>query len=151
MIKNPISKKIASPEKEIPTKKIQRYIYTKGGRKEARALVKLFYHGQGEILINGKDYKKYFPYFEFQDIIQTPLKLIKQEGKYDLSVKVKGGGKRGQAEAIRCGIARALAISNPTFRKPLKKAGFLTRDSRIKERKKPGLKRARRAPQWKKR
>lgn len=135
---------------ELPKKK-KRYIYTRGGRKEATALVKLFPTGHGEILINGKDYKEYFPHFELQQIVEAPLKLIKQKDKLDLFIKIKGGGKRGQAEAIRHGISRALVAFNPIFRRPLKKVGFLTRDARVKERKKPGLKRARRAPQWQKR
>lgn len=142
--------KPTKPQQSLKPKE-KRYIYTKGSRKEARALIKLFPQGQGEILINEKKYEEYFPYFEFQQIVEAPLKLIKQKDRLNVSVKINGGGKRGQAEAIRHGIARALIELNSVFRKPLKKAGFLTRDSRAKERKKPGLKRARRAPQWKKR
>lgn len=144
-------------KKNLTTKEIERieekkkYFYGKGGRKESVALVRIFPSGKGELLINKKDYKIYFPYFEFQDVILSPLKLIGLEDKVDISVKVKGGGKRSQAEAIRHGIARGLLKFNPNFRSPLKKVGFLTRDSRAKERKKPGLKRARRAPQWSKR
>jgi small subunit ribosomal protein S9 len=145
------STKSTQPKEKASKPKKRDYIYTKGGRKEATALVKLFPQGQGEILINEKDYREYFPYFELQQIVEAPLKLIKQKDKFNLSIKVSGGGKRGQAEAIRHGIARALIKLNPLFRKPLKKAGFLKRDPRAKERKKPGLKRARRAPQWQKR
>ena len=138
------AEKITEPQKK-------KYIYAKGGRKEAKALVKLFQNGKGEILINGKDYKKYFSYFEYQKIIEAPLKLLKQREKFDLSIEVKGSGKSSQAQAIRHGIASALAKFDLSFRKPLKEVNFLKRDPRQKERKKPGLKRARRAPQWQKR
>jgi len=107
--------------------------------------------GKGNIVINHKDLKVYFPSFEFQNIVLSPLKLAGQDSAVDVSVLVKGGGKRGQAESIRHGIARALLLLDKDYRKSLKKAGFLTRDARVKERKKPGLKRARRAPQWQKR
>ncbi len=143
-------KNLTTEENEKPEEK-KKYFYGKGGRKESIALVRIFPNGKGEFLINKKDYKIYFPYFEFQDVILSPLKLVGLEDKVDISVKVKGGGKRAQAEAIRHGIARGLLKFNSNFRSPLKKAGFLTRDSRVKERKKPGLKRARRAPQWSKR
>jgi small subunit ribosomal protein S9 len=108
-------------------------------------------NGGGEILINGKDFKEYFPTFYLQKIVLSPLELVKCLNKFKILVKVTGGGKSAQAEAVRHGIARALVIFNPDFRKKLKKAGFLKRDPRMKERKKPGLKRARRAPQWQKR
>ena len=136
------------------TKKAQtlarKFIYKIGRRKESSARVKLF-SGTGEIKINNKDYKQYFPTFELQQTIESPLVLVGQRDKCNIQVKVSGGGIRGQAEAIRLGIARCLKQRNIMFRIPLKKAGFLTRDSREKERKKYGLKRARRAPQWQKR
>lgn len=103
------------------------------------------------ITINGKDYKQYFPIFEYQEIVSAPLKSVGQSDKLDIEVRVRGGGKRGQSEAVRHGISRALVNLNPNFKKNLRRAGFLTRDARVKERKKYGLKRARRAPQWQKR
>ncbi|MBT4277872.1 30S ribosomal protein S9 [Candidatus Falkowbacteria bacterium] len=127
------------------------YIYAVGRRKSASAQVRLYKKGEGEIEVNKKDIKEYFPTTDVQDIILSPLKVVGQGDKLKIWAKVAGGGKIGQAEAIRHGISRALLEINPNFRKPLRKQGFLTRDSRIKERKKPGLKRARRAPQWSKR
>ena len=102
-------------------------------------------------MVNGKLYTKYFPYFEFQEIVASPLDQVGQRDKLDVSVKVSGGGTRGQAEAARHGIAHALILLNENFRRALRKVGYMTRDTRKKERKKPGLKRARRAPQWQKR
>jgi len=121
-----------------------------GRRKTASARVRVE-KGTGKITVNGQELKIYFPYFEYQTKILSPLKTLGKENDLDISVKVQGGGKSGQAEAVRLGIARALVVWNEEFRKTLKTQGFLTRDSRSKERKKPGLKRARRAPQWSKR
>lgn len=121
-----------------------------GRRKEAVARVRLML-GSGVIIINEKEYTQYFPSPISQGIVESPLKLVDQRTKSDISVKVEGGGMRGQAEAVRHGIARALVSKDPELRKTLRAAGFMTRDPRVKERKKPGLKRARRAPQWKKR
>ena len=104
-----------------------------------------------EIKVNEKKLSDYFPSFEFQEIVKEPLKKVGKENKFAITIKVGGGGKRGQAEAIRLGIARALAALDKELRLSLKKVGLLTRDSRMKERKKAGLKRARRAPQWAKR
>lgn len=126
------------------------YLYAVGRRKTAIAQVRIYKKGSGKITINNKPFNKYFSLNE-QEIVKFPLKLIGQLEKLDVTVKVLGGGLHSQAEAIRHGIARALIQLNPNFRKPLKKAGFITRDAREKERKKPGLKRARRAPQWQKR
>jgi len=97
------------------------------------------------------DYKDYFTVLEWQKTILSPLILVGVEDKFNFRAKVKGGGKAGQADAVRHGLARALEIYNSEWRPALKAAGFLTRDPRVKERKKPGLKRARRAPQWSKR
>lgn len=142
-------KKIISTEMpEI--KKEGNFFLATGKRKTAIAQVKLIPQGKGEITINQKDYRKYFPYFVWQKKILDPLKLTSLE-KGDVIVRVKGGGMNAQAESIRLGISRALIKYNPEFRKILKPVGFLSRDARIKERKKPGLKRARRAPQWQKR
>jgi len=127
------------------------YLRTVGRRKRATAQVRLYRAGNGKIVVNGNDIEKYFPQEILRQAIISPLETIGQAGKIDISAKVSGGGKSGQAEAIRHGIARALLLINPTFRVSLKRLGFLTRDPRQKERKKPGLKRARRAPQWSKR
>lgn len=127
------------------------YYYAVGRRKSSTAAVRIFTNGQGNFLINNKSYKQYFPYFEHQQTIEEAFAKVGQDGKMDITVKVKGGGIRGQAEAIRLGVSRALEKLNPNYRKPLKKYGFLRRDPRKKERKKYGLKKARRAPQWQKR
>jgi small subunit ribosomal protein S9 len=103
------------------------------------------------MVINGKSLQEYFPYFEWQEIIGAPLKAVAEDKNLDISVKVQGGGKKGQAVAVQHGIARALVVYNEDYKKTLKSTGYLTRDARVKERKKPGLKKARRAPQWSKR
>ena len=121
-----------------------------GRRKSASARVKID-KGEGKIMVNGKPYEEYFPYFELQAIVLAPLKALAKEKDLDFSVKVSGGGKHGQAVAVQHGIARTLVIWNEDFKKTLKTLGLLTRDARVKERKKPGLKKARRAPQWSKR
>jgi small subunit ribosomal protein S9 len=128
------------------------YIPAVGRRKRAIARVRILNKSvKGiEIIINGKDYKEYFPYFEWQDAVLAPLRVAGREN-IAISVKVDGGGQKGQAEGVRHGIARALLISDEELRPNFKKEGLLTRDSRRKERKKPGLKKARRAPQWSKR
>lgn len=132
----------------MTTRKYHRAV---GGRKNASAQVHIFPNGKGDITVNGKPYTQYFPYFEFQQIVVSALEQVGQRDKVDISVKVAGGGTRGQAEATRHGIALALTALNENFRRALRKVGYMTRDSRKKERKKPGLKRARRAPQWQKR
>lgn len=121
-----------------------------GRRKRAAARLRLV-KGKGEFTVNGKKLAEYFPYFAWQEIILKPLKSIGKEKEYDISVKVNGGGKSGQAVAVRHALSRALVKWNEDFKKTLKSLGMLTRDARIKERKKPGLKKARRAPQWSKR
>lgn len=127
------------------------YIYNTGHRKTSGATVRLYKKGEGKIEINGLDLEKYFGEEYLQRIVTAPLELVTQRTNLNVSVKVNGGGKKGQAEAIRNGIAKALLELNPNFRKPLKKAGFLTRDARKKERKKFGKKGARRGHQWRKR
>ncbi len=121
-----------------------------GRRKEASARVRLF-AGSGKILVNNRPAEEYFP--REGDLIHLlePLRVTETEGKYDITVLVKGGGVSGQLDAVRHGIARALLKVDPEMRLPLRKAGLLTRDPRAKERKKPGLKRARKAPQYTKR
>ncbi len=136
---------------EDKSKKKGEYLYSVGRRKTACAQVRLVKKGKGEITVNGKDFTNYFPTADLQERVLAPLKLVGQMEKLSLSVSVKGSGKVAQAEAIRHGLSRSLLLLNPNFKKPLKKAGFLTRDPRVKERKKPGLKRARKAPQWDKR
>jgi small subunit ribosomal protein S9 len=127
------------------------YIPSVGRRKKAIARVRLIKNGTGKIVVNGKAYDQYFTVFDLRKQITEPLTVVGQADAVDISAKVIGGGMRGQAEAIRQGISRSLIQLNPTFRKSLKKLGFLMRDPRKKERKKPGLKKARRAPQWSKR
>jgi small subunit ribosomal protein S9 len=129
----------------------QKYFQSTGRRKTAVANVKIFLDDGGKILINGKELKEYFSSPFLQNIVLSPLEIVKLQNKFKILVEVKGGGKNSQAEAIRHGIARALVKFNSDFKRKLKKAGFLKRDPRMKERKKPGLKRARRAPQWQKR
>ena len=122
-----------------------------GRRKKAIARVRLIPSGTGAIVINDRALEDYFPQGTMQYIVKQPLVALESEGKYDVFVNVVGGGYNGQAGAIRLGIARALLQSEPECRPTLKKAGFLTRDPRVKERKKYGLKKARRAPQFSKR
>jgi small subunit ribosomal protein S9 len=122
-----------------------------GRRKTAVAVVKIFKEKEGPFLVNEKPLEKYFPLFELQKTAKAPLELLKLENKFKVLALVSGGGLVAQSEAIRLGLARALVSFKEEFRKKLKKAGFLKRDPRVKERKKPGLKRARRAPQWQKR
>ena len=120
-----------------------------GRRKSAVARVRLV-AGDGKIVINGRDIDNYFGYETLKMTVRQPLELTTVSG-YDVMVNVNGGGFTGQAGAIRPGISRALCKANPDLRGDLKKAGFLTRDPRMKERKKYGLKAARRAPQFSKR
>ena len=122
-----------------------------GRRKKAIARVRLIPAGTGTIVINDRAFEDYFPQGTMQYIVKQPLTLLEVEAKYDVFVNVIGGGYTGQAGAIRLGIARALLEAEPESRPALKKAGFLTRDPRAKERKKYGLKKARRAPQFSKR
>ena len=121
-----------------------------GRRKKAVARVRLV-PGDGKFLINKRPLEEYFGYETLKMVARSPLTLTETEGKYDVLVNVRGGGFTGQAGAIRHGVARALIKSDETLRSALKKAGFLTRDPRMKERKKYGLKGARRAPQFSKR
>lgn len=122
-----------------------------GRRKTSTARVRLFTQGNKSIIVNNKDYKDYFPTLELQQIVDSAFDKMKALDKFKVTVKVKGGGIHSQAEAVRHGMARALVGVNPDFRKRLRRVGYLTRDSRMRERKKFGLKRARRGPQWSKR
>ena len=122
-----------------------------GRRKKAIARVRLIPGGNGTIVINDRAFEDYFPQGTLQYIVKQPLALLEVEAKYDVMVNVVGGGYTGQAGAIRLGVARALLEAEEGCRPALKKEGFLTRDPRSKERKKYGLKKARRAPQFSKR
>lgn len=126
------------------------YFYGTGRRKSSVARVRL-YTGTGNITINDRDIDDYFGLETLKLIVRQPLELTSLLGKYDIVVRVNGGGVSGQAGAIRHGISRALLQADEALRPELKKAGFLTRDPRMKERKKYGLKAARRAPQFSKR
>jgi len=128
------------------------FVRSVGRRKSAVAQTRLFPKGKRKIEINKKDYKEYFPYFELNEKITAPLKAVGKRNDFGFSIKVRGGGKLGQAEACQLGIARCLVKFNEDdYKKTLRANNFLTRDSRKKERKKPGLKKARLAPQWSKR
>jgi small subunit ribosomal protein S9 len=144
-------KKVKPVPKPVPKPKPARYFEAVGRRKTAVARVRLFTKGEKEFLVNDKSYQVYFPTPVLQQAAMISLEKMKCLDKFRISAKVRGGGLNAQAEAVRHGIARALVLFNPDFRKRLKKVGFLTRDPRMRERKKFGLKRARRAPQWKKR
>ncbi|MEE1003011.1 MAG: 30S ribosomal protein S9 [Acutalibacteraceae bacterium] len=126
------------------------YFYGTGRRKSSVARVRV-YNGTGKITINGRDIDDYFGLETLKLIVNQPLELTETVGKFDIVCNVTGGGVTGQAGAIRHGLSRALLQYNEELRPALKKAGFLTRDPRMKERKKPGLKGARRAPQFSKR
>ena len=126
------------------------YFYGTGRRKHSVARVRV-YNGTGKVTINGRDMNDYFGLETLKLLVNSPLVLTENEGKFDVVVNVVGGGCSGQAGAIRHGLSRALLQFNPELRSVLKKAGFLTRDPRMKERKKYGLKAARRAPQFSKR
>ena len=126
------------------------YFYANGKRKCAIARVRL-YKGTGRIVVNNMDAADYFDTKDMIDMIFAPLILTKNGKNFDISVRVLGGGKNAQASAIRHGISKALVESDAEYRAILKPEGFLTRDSRIKERKKFGLRKARRAPQFSKR
>ena len=122
-----------------------------GRRKEASARVRLFPGGTGNFIVNEKEASDYFPRFGDVDIILEPLREIGQDRGYNISVHVQGGGISGQRDAVRLGIARALLKIDPDMKPQLKEKDFLTRDPRVKERKKPGLRRARKAPTYTKR
>lgn len=134
-----------------PKIKPERYFETVGRRKTSIARIRLFTRGDKDFLVNERTLNLYFPTLELQQIAKSAFEKMNCLDKFRIQVLVRGGGLHSQAEAVRHGTARALVLFNPDFRKRLKKAGFLTRDPRMRERKKFGLKRARRAPQWQKR
>ena len=127
------------------------YLYGTGRRKSSVARVHLYPNGTGSITINGRSIDEYFGLETLKMVVRQPLVATATEGKVDIVATVKGGGVSGQAGALRHGVARALLLADGDYRAILKKAGFLTRDPRMKERKKYGLKAARRAPQFSKR
>lgn len=147
-----------TPETEAEAKK-EKYFESVGRRKQSVARVRLYTkkatddipEEKGLIIVNEKNYYDYFKYPKTRSIVETPLKKIKSLGRFKATIRVSGGGIVGQAEAIKLGLARALVLFDLNFKKKLKKSGLLTRDARVKERKKYGLKKARRAPQWSKR
>ncbi len=136
--------------KDLEIKFKGKFIKAIGRRKTATADVRIYKNGKGVIVVNSLPLKKYFDAIGI-NIVKQPLKLTGHLRDLDLSIVVKGSGKKSQAEAIRHGISRALVLIDKELRPNLKAKGWLTRDDRKKERKKPGLKKARRAPQWSKR
>lgn len=157
---NPIELEVVetTEEKKLPKSakekavslKPERYYEAVGRRKTATARIRLYTKGQG-IVVNGKDYTEYFSTDLLQKLAESSLKKMKSLDRFKVIAKVMGGGLKSQAEAIRHGTARVLITFNEDFGKRLKRAGYLTRDPRMKERKKPGLKRARKGPRWSKR
>jgi len=133
-----------------PTATKHQYFYSVGKRKTAIARVKLIENGNGEATVNGRSLKDYFGPVERENAV-APLKLTGHQKAFDLEARVLGGGMSAQSDAVRHGVSRALILFDPELRPALKREGFLRRDARVKERKKPGLKRARRAPQFSKR
>lgn len=149
MIKNQTS---ATEKKTEKTHKAPSHKYFEGiGRRKTSVARVRIQNGHGKAEINGKDSKSYFGSAELKEVALAPISELKIPDKLDISVKIAGGGIRAQAEAIRHGLSRALVNWNSDFKKRLRGLGFLTRDSRMVERKKYGMKKARRAPQWKKR
>ncbi len=154
--KMPVKKTVKPKEKK--QKKVEaisrirvEYFEATGRRKTSVARVRLYNKKSGLVTINEKKLEQYLPTEALQKTALSALDKMKSLDRFEVMVVVRGGGISSQAEAIRHGIARALVLSNSEYKKRLKKSGFLTRDSRMKERKKFGLKRARRAPQWSKR
>jgi len=137
-------------EKDIASKP-DRYFEAVGRRKTAVARVRLFTRGDKQFLVNGKPYQEYFVVGEDQQTATASMRKMKCLDKFKVTVIVKGGGRNAQAEAVRHGTARVLVDFNNNFKKRLRKVGYLTRDPRMRERKKFGLKRARKSPQWAKR
>lgn len=142
-----------SEEKAGASKPAEKYFFAIGKRKTSVAQVRIYRpkKNEPEITVNEREFFNYFPLARLQTLIVSPLAGTAQDKNFSVSVKVAGGGTNSQAEAIRLGISKALVKFDETLKKQLKDLGFLTRDSRIVERKKPGLKKARRGPQWAKR
>lgn len=140
-------------EKETTTFKAgnRKYIYAVGRRKSAIAQVRLYQKGSGQVIVNDRELNDYFPTETLRQAALAPLMEMNLLDSHDMTVHVVGGGVKGQADAVKLGVARALNLQDEGYRPLMKKAGFLTRDARVKERKKFGLRGARRAPQWSKR
>ena len=145
-----IKEKKAAAKAELPPKTGKKYFQGVGRRKTSIATVRI-YSGKGDISVNERGFENYFPTKLLRETAKSPLQLMSLDKSSDVTIKVSGGGSTGQSEAVRHALARALVEMNPDYRKQLKVAGFLARDPREKERKKPGLRKARRAPQWAKR
>jgi small subunit ribosomal protein S9 len=139
------------PVKAKEKKVTEKYYQGVGRRKTSTCTVRIYEKKGGGITINEKTLEEYFPTFDLQKTVKQPLEELNYTDKFSATVKINGGGVKSQAEAVRHGIARALVLFDEGLRKQVKSAGYLTRDPRMRERKKPGLKRARRAPQWRKR
>ena len=137
-------------EAEVAPAAVSGPVQTVGRRKEAVVRVRMV-PGTGKFVLNGRTLENYFPNKVHQQLVKSPLVLVEREEQFDIQANLRGGGPSGQAGALRLAIARALNVANPDDRPALKKAGFLTRDSRAVERKKAGLHKARRAPQYSKR
>lgn len=138
-------------DSSVPTGRVGKYHYAVGKRKTSVATVRLYEKGKGNFHVNGKTLEDFANSKDLVEVANASLRLVKMLKDYDITIQVKGGGFRGQIDAIKHGISRALIVANPELRTSIKKAGYLTRDSRIKERKKFGLKKARKSPQWSKR
>lgn len=165
--KKPVSKPVVEKPEILAVEKTsaeglngkEKYFETVGRRKESVARVRLYTKKSTDtveeekalITVNGKDYVSYFSDVNLRNVVESPLRKLKSLNRFKATVVVHGGGIRGQADAIKHGLARALVEFDLNFRKKLKKSGFLTRDPRIKERRKYGLKKARKSPQWQKR
>lgn len=151
---------LLSETQQEEDKKNEKYYESVGRRKESIARVRLFTRKSTDnisddtkaiVFVNNKPYIDYFKTTNLQNIVESPLKKIKSLNRFKATVMVNGGGMAGQADAIKFGLSRALIMFDPNFAKKLRRAGYLTRDARVKERRKYGLKKARKAPQWSKR
>lgn len=154
-VKKPAVKKVSKTTEPASVKSAsQRYVYAVGRRKTAIAQVRLYPNektGSAVAVVNKKTIREYFGTESLETIALSPIKLVGLESAFEVSVVVRGGGLHGQADAIKLGVARSLIKHDVLLRAVLKSAGMLTRDARAVERKKPGLKKARRSPQWAKR
>lgn len=148
-VKKPVA--VKATEKKTPSGTVRPYFYANGKRKTSVAMVRMYKDGTGTITVNERSFENYFPVFTDQDKVLTPLRITNTVKSFDISARVHGGGIHSQAEAVRHAISKALLVYDVTSRSGLKSAGLLTRDPRVKERKKYGLHRARRAPQFSKR
>lgn len=159
-LKTKTIKKKPSEKSEVKKEVQAKYLEAVGRRKESIARIRLFpekgggesdTQEKGDLLINEKPYTDYFRDSFLRNVVEGPLRKLKSLDRFRGTVKVKGGGMTGQAQAVQLGIARALVLFDENYSKKLRKFGFLTQDSRVKERRKYGLKKARKAPQWAKR